>query len=603
MLYRRDISAFFEIIDFGGNVMTTYYGIPGSEGIAVGKALIYRSMPFTIPKGRVTAESIPQEQKKLRSAVEIVRSALQQRTKALSEELGSNEAEIFEAHLSVLDDPEVVGTAQDIIATEKLSAAAAIWKTCQSIAEDFRQMDDEYFSARAADILDVGEQIVRELTGEKNVSLSHLDGPCIVISRDITPSETASMDKKNVLALVCEMGSRTSHAVILSRSLGIPAVVGAKDISIATNDGEMVIVNGKTGEVTTGADEVAVSAALKAHESELILKKRMKQSALLAAVTSDGVVKKVEGNIGRPEDAVAVSENGGDGIGLFRSEFFYMDSTDFPTEEAQYQGYCCALEIMGDRPVIVRTMDIGGDKKLPYFALEQELNPFLGYRALRISLDRKDIFKPQLRALLRAALHGNLSIMLPMVSCTEEIVIAKDIIKECKQELLHENLPFCADVPIGIMIEIPSIALQARDAAKLVDFFSIGTNDLIQYCIAADRMNQNVSGLYTTFHPGVLRLISNVITEAHKVGIPVGLCGEMAGEILSIPVLLGLGLDHFSMSASRIPAAKHLVRSLSEKDCQEIAMKVIDQPNSIMAEQTARDWILSKPELASIYNG
>ncbi len=583
--------------------MTTYHGIPGSEGIAAGKALVYRNVPFTIPQGSVTAKSIPQEQQKLHSAVEAVRSALQQRIKTLSDALGSGEAEIFEAHLSVLDDPEVVGAAQDVIAAEKLPAAAAIWKTCKSIAEEFRLMDDEYFRARAADILDVGEQIVRELTGEKGVSLSHLDGPCIVISRDITPSETALMDKKNVLAMVCEMGSRTSHAIILSRSLGIPAVVGAKDISTATNDGEMVIVNGRTGEVTVGADEAAVTAALKTREGELMVKKSLKRSALLEAVTSDGAIKKVEGNIGRPEDAAAVLENGGDGIGLFRSEFFYMDSTGFPTEEAQYQGYCCALKTMGDRPVIVRTMDIGGDKKLPYFELEPEMNPFLGYRALRIGLDRKEIFKPQLRALLRAALHGNLSIMLPMVSCTEEIIAAKSIIEECRQELLQANIPFRADVPVGIMIEIPSIALQARDAAKLVDFFSIGTNDLIQYCIAADRMNQNVAGLYKTFHPGVLRLIASVITEAHKTGITVGMCGEMAGDLLSIPVLLGLGLDNFSMSASRIPMAKHLVRNLSAKNCREIAMKVIDQPDAAAAEQAVKDWIFSEPELVTIYNG
>ncbi len=574
--------------------MKNYQGIPGSEGIAVGKALIYLNNPFTLPDKKISSTTAPEELTRLMAAVNCVKASLKENAERVAKEIGEEEAEIFEAHLSVLDDPEVIDSAAALIEEHLLPAPNAMWQTVQQIADEFAQIGDEYFSARSADILDVGEQVVRELTGEKRVSLARLDEPCILVSKDITPSETATMDKKNVLAMVCEMGSRTSHAVILSRSLGIPAVVGVTGLCEVLKSGTTMIVDGAKGNIILEPDQDTLAGALKEQTIEAAKKQKLRSVAAKPAITLDGVQVKVEGNIGCPADAHVVLDNGGDGVGLFRSEFFYMNNASFPTEEMQYQGYRQAVEKMGSRQVIVRTMDIGGDKKLPYFEMEPELNPFLGYRALRICLDRKDIFKPQLRALLRASAHGNLAIMLPMVSCIEEIQQAKKVVEECKSELRQEGKPFCEDIPLGIMIEIPSIALQARDAAKLVDFFSIGTNDLLQYSLATDRMNQKVAGLYKPFHPGVLRLIAQVIRDAHAEGIPVGMCGEMAGDILSVPVLLGLGLDHFSMSATAIPGVKNLICTLDAEECRELAAQVLAQSTSKQAEDMVRIWLSQK---------
>ena len=574
--------------------MKNYQGIPGSEGIAVGKALIYLNNHFTFPDKKISSTTAPEELTRLMAAVNCVKASLKKNAERVAKEIGEEEAEIFEAHLSVLDDPEVIDSAAALIEEQLLPAPNAMWQTVQQIADEFAQIGDEYFSARSADILDVGEQVVRELTGEKRVSLARLDEPCILVSKDITPSETATMDKKNVLAMVCEMGSRTSHAVILSRSLGIPAVVGVAGLCEVLKSGTNMIVDGAKGNIILEPDQDTLAGALKEQTIEAAKKQKLRSVAAKPAITLDGVQVKVEGNIGCPADAHVVLDNGGDGVGLFRSEFFYMNNASFPTEEMQYQGYRQAVEKMGSRQVVVRTMDIGGDKKLPYFEMEPELNPFLGYRALRICLDRKDIFKPQLRALLRASAHGNLAIMLPMVSCIEEIQEAKKVVEECKSELRQEGKPFCEDIPLGIMIEIPSIALQARDAAMLVDFFSIGTNDLLQYSLATDRMNQKVSGLYKPFHPGVLRLIAQIIRDAHAEGIPVGMCGEVAGDILSVPVLLGLGLDHFSMSATAIPGVKNLICTLKAEECRELAAQVLAQSTSKQAEDMVRIWLSQK---------
>ncbi|WMJ84050.1 phosphoenolpyruvate--protein phosphotransferase [Oscillospiraceae bacterium LTW-04] len=574
--------------------MKNYQGIPGSEGIAVGKALVYLNDPFTLPSEKINSNEVPKELQRFMAAVEDVRTILKENTDRITKEIGAEEAEIFEAHLSVLDDPEVVDNAAALIKEQLLPAPTAMWQTAQDIANEFAQIGDDYLSARSADILDVSELVVRELTGEKRVSLARLNEPCILVGKDITPSETASMDKKNVLAMVCEMGSRTSHAVILSRSLGIPAVVGVTGLCEAVRNGMVMIVDGAEGKIVLEPDEETLAIAQKSQTEDTAQKQLLKNAAKKPAITLDGSRVMVEGNIGYPADTDMVLENGGDGIGLFRSEFFYMDSNDFPTEELQYQGYRQAVEKMGDKQVIVRTMDIGGDKKLPYFEMEPELNPFLGYRALRICLDRSDVFKPQLRALLRASAHGNLAIMLPMVSCIEEIEASKRLLEECKEELRQEGKPFREDIPLGIMIEIPSIALQARDAAKLVNFFSIGTNDLLQYSLAADRMNQKVARLYNPFHPGVLRLIAQVIYDAHAEGIPVGMCGEMAGDVLSVPLLLGLGLDHFSMSATAIPKIKNLICGLKSEECRQLATQVLAQPTGKQAEGVVKAWLSTR---------
>jgi len=576
--------------------MKTIPGIPGSDGVAVGKVLLYENKPLTIPSDPVPPGAEDDELERLRTALESVRQDLRTAADRVRREVGQAEAEIFEAHQSVLDDPEILDTVRECIISEHRNAACAFWTCVQETADLFAEVDDDYMRARAADVLDVGDRVVRALTGERSVDLSHLDEPCILVSRDITPSDTASMDKDHVIAIVSEVGSRTSHAVILSRSLGIPAVVGTPEITSLVRSGETVIVDGGAGRVVLQPDEAAIESARRSQAAGERRRAALRDAAHADAVTLDHVTVSVQGNIGHPEEVACVLENGGDGVGLFRSEFFYMDAGAFPTEEEQYRGYRRAAEQLGGKELIVRTMDIGGDKRLDYFDLPQELNPFLGWRALRISLARPDIFKPQLRALLRAALHGGVRIMLPMVSSVEEIRAAREVVEECKEELCAQGIPFNPDTPVGIMVEIPAIALQARDAAKLVDFFSIGTNDLLQYSLAVDRMNQQVAELYRPFHPGVLRLIRQVIEDAHAEGIPVGMCGEMAGDPVCAAILLGLDLDHFSMSASSIPAVKAQIRRLSAAECREMARQALSLTTAAEVKACAEAFLQSRQD-------
>ncbi|MEG1720925.1 MAG: phosphoenolpyruvate--protein phosphotransferase [Pseudoflavonifractor sp.] len=551
--------------------MEEIIGIPGSGGIAVGRVLCYENKPFTLPMGPIPAGGEGDQRAALAAAVETVKADLLLAAQCVRQEAGPAEAEIFEAHISVLTDPQLAAAAEANMVCGRLPAATAFWQAARAEADLFTSLQDDYLSARAADVLDVAERVVRRLTGEAAVSLAALEEPCIVVAKDITPSDTARMEKRKVLALVSEMGSHTSHAVILARSLGIPAVVGAAGIRARLATGDLVIVDGNRGSICLSPDPQALALARKRSAEGLLRQDRLRSSALSPALTQDGVQILVQGNIGAPAEAALVTENGGDGVGLFRSEFFYMGQTDFPSEQLQYEGYCHAVAALEGRPLIVRTMDIGADKHLAYFDLPQEENPALGWRALRIGLERPDIFRPQIRALLRAAATGKLSIMLPMVSSLDEILAAKAMIADCKAELDREGLPYNAHTPLGIMIEIPAIALQARAAAELVDFFSIGTNDLLQYTLAVDRMNRQVAGLYRPFHPAFLGLLAMIVAGAHAADIPVGMCGELAGDPLATALLLGLGLDGLSMAPASIPAVKDRLRHLSAADCRSMA--------------------------------
>lgn len=551
-----------------------YKGTGASPGIALGKALVIEHSELVIEKK--TIENIDEEIQKLESAVKVSKEELTKvKEKALAE-LGEHEAEIFEAHLLVLEDPELIGSAISKIRDEKVNADYALNEIKEMFVAMFESMDNEYMRERAADIKDVTNRVLRHILGIKVVDLAGLDEEVVLIAHDLTPSDTATMNKNMVLGFLTDIGGRTSHTAIMARTLEIAAVVGLNDITKKVKDGDYIVFNGDTGEVIVNPDEEtkAKYASLKEEFEEY--RKSLELLKGQASITTDGRHVELAGNIGSPNDVEGLIKNDAEGVGLYRTEFLYMDKEDsFPTEEEQYEAYKAVLEGMNNKPIVIRTLDIGGDKELPYFEMEAEMNPFLGYRAIRLCLDRKDILKTQLRALYRASVHGKLRIMFPMISSLEELLDAKEVIKEVLKELDAENIAYSNDVEIGMMIEIPSAAVISDVLAKHVDFFSIGTNDLIQYTCAVDRMNQKISHLYNQFNPAVLRLIKMVIDNAHKEGKWVGMCGESAGDQRMIPILLGFGLDEFSMSPISILPARKLITSLSYADMQKFADEVL----------------------------
>ena len=551
-----------------------YKGTGASPGIALGRALVIEHSELVIEKK--TIENIDEEIQKLESAVKVSKEELTKvKEKALAE-LGEHEAEIFEAHLLVLEDPELIGSAISKIRDEKVNADYALNEIKEMFVAMFESMDNEYMRERAADIKDVTNRVLRHILGIKVVDLAGLDEEVVLIAHDLTPSDTATMNKNTVLGFLTDIGGRTSHTAIMARTLEIAAVVGLNDITKKVKDGDYIVFNGDTGEVIVNPYEEtkAKYASLKEEFEEY--RKSLELLKGQASITTDGRHVELAGNIGSPNDVEGLIKNDAEGVGLYRTEFLYMDKEDsFPTEEEQYEAYKAVLEGMNNKPIVIRTLDIGGDKELPYFEMEAEMNPFLGYRAIRLCLDRKDIFKTQLRALYRASVHGKLRIMFPMISSLEELLDAKEVIKEVLKELDAENIAYSNDVEIGMMIEIPSAAVISDVLAKHVDFFSIGTNDLIQYTCAVDRMNQKISHLYNQFNPAVLRLIKMVIDNAHKEGKWVGMCGESAGDQRMIPILLGFGLDEFSMSPISILPARKLITSLSYADMQKFADEVL----------------------------
>ena len=551
-----------------------YKGTGASPGIALGRALVIEHSELVIEKK--TIENIDEEIQKLESAVKVSKEELTKvKEKALAE-LGEHEAEIFEAHLLVLEDPELIGSAISKIRDEKVNADYALNEIKEMFVAMFESMDNEYMRERAADIKDVTNRVLRHILGIKVVDLAGLDEEVVLIAHDLTPSDTATMNKNMVLGFLTDIGGRTSHTAIMARTLEIAAVVGLNDITKKVKDGDYIVFNGDTGEVIVNPDEEtkAKYASLKEEFEEY--RKSLELLKGQASITTDGRHVELAGNIGSPNDVEGLIKNDAEGVGLYRTEFLYMDKEDsFPTEDEQYEAYKAVLEGMNNKPIVIRTLDIGGDKELPYFEMEAEMNPFLGYRAIRLCLDRKDIFKTQLRALYRASVHGKLRIMFPMISSLEELLDAKEVIKEVLKELDAENIAYSNDVEVGMMIEIPSAAVISDVLAKHVDFFSIGTNDLIQYTCAVDRMNQKISHLYNQFNPAVLRLIKMVIDNAHKEGKWVGMCGESAGDQRMIPILLGFGLDEFSMSPISILPARKLITSLSYADMQKFADEVL----------------------------
>ena len=551
-----------------------YKGTGASPGIALGRALVIEHSELVIEKK--TIENIDEEIQKLESAVKVSKEELTKVKEKALDELGEHEAEIFEAHLLVLEDPELIGSAISKIRDEKVNADYALNEIKEMFVAMFESMDNEYMRERAADIKDVTNRVLRHILGIKVVDLAGLDEEVVLIAHDLTPSDTATMNKNMVLGFLTDIGGRTSHTAIMARTLEIAAVVGLNDITKKVKDGDYIVFNGDTGEVIVNPDEETKAKYTSLKEEFEEYRKSLELLKGQASITTDGRHVELAGNIGSPNDVEGLIKNDAEGVGLYRTEFLYMDKEDsFPTEEEQYEAYKAVLEGMNNKPIVIRTLDIGGDKELPYFEMEAEMNPFLGYRAIRLCLDRKDIFKTQLRALYRASVHGKLRIMFPMISSLEELLDAKEVIKEVLKELDAENIAYSNDVEVGMMIEIPSAAVISDVLAKHVDFFSIGTNDLIQYTCAVDRMNQKISHLYNQFNPAVLRLIKMVIDNAHKEGKWVGMCGESAGDQRMIPILLGFGLDEFSMSPISILPARKLITSLSYADMQKFADEVL----------------------------
>lgn len=550
-----------------------FKGTGASPGIALGKALVVEHKELVIEKRTIT--DVDAEIAKLREAIQVSKTELEKVKEKAAKELGEAEAEIFGAHLLVLEDPELTGAAEAKIADEKVNADFALNEIKEMFVAMFESMDNEYMRERAADIKDVTNRVLRHLLGIKVVDLSALDEEVVLVAHDLTPSDTATMNKKMVLGFLTNIGGRTSHTAIMARTLEIAAVVGLTDITENVKDGDFVVFNGDTGEVIINPDEetkAAYAAKKQAFEEE---KKALELLKGKESVTLDGRRVELAGNIGTPNDIEGLIKNDAEGVGLYRTEFLYMDSDKLPEEDTQFEAYKAVLEGMSGKPIVIRTLDIGGDKKLDYLPLDEEMNPFLGYRAIRLCLDRTDIFKTQLRALYRASVYGKLRIMFPMISSLEELLQAKEVVKEVQAELDAEGIAYAKDVELGMMIEVPSAAVISDVLAKHVDFFSIGTNDLIQYTTAVDRMNQKISYLYNQFNPAVLRLIKMVIDNAHKEGKWVGMCGEAAGDQMMIPILLGFGLDEFSMSPISILPARKLITSVNEADMKKFADEVL----------------------------
>ena len=560
--------------------MVNLKGIGASPGIAVGKTLVKKEEKIEIDRKKISEDQVAEEIEKLHSSLTEAKESLEQLKRETAEKFGEEEAEIFGAHLMILDDPEVIPAFEEKIKEEKLNAAAAVKDVVDQYAAMFSAMEDEYLKERGADIKDVGMRIIKILLGVE-VMAEKMDEEVIIIAEDLTPSDTAQLETDKVLAFVTKDGSRTSHTAIMARSLGIPAVVGmGEGLLKEAEDGAEVIVDGTSGEVIFSPDEAVLKEyeeKLKDYEKE---QERLKIFKDKKAVTKDGKEIEVVGNIGSTDDIEAVKEFGGEGIGLFRTEFLYMDRDRLPTEEEQFAVYKKAAEEMGEQPVVIRTLDVGGDKELPYLDFPEELNPFLGYRAIRVCLERDDIFEPQLRALLRASAYGNIKVMFPMISSVVELRAAKAKIAELKAELDEEGKAYNDEMEIGMMIEIPAAVMTADQLAEEVDFFSIGTNDLIQYTIAVDRMNEKIAEMHTPYHPAVLRMVKKTIEAGHEKGIWVGMCGEAAGDELLLPFLLGAGLDEFSMSAVTILRIKELLTKWTEKEAAQKSAKVLELKTS-----------------------
>ncbi|MFK3938896.1 phosphoenolpyruvate--protein phosphotransferase [Alkalihalobacillus sp. NPDC078783] len=567
-------------------------GIAASHGIAIAKAYVHEEPDFTISSSEASNPSA--EIERFENALSVSKDELSAIKDKTEQNLGADKAEIFAAHLLVLSDPELIDSVKDKITNEKRNAEFALNEIADQFITIFENMDNEYMKERASDIRDVSRRVIGHLLGIEAGSLATISEETIVIAEDLTPSDTAQLNPLFIKGFATDIGGRTSHSAIMSRSLEIPAVVGTKEATKSIKTGDIVIVDGIDGEVVINPSE-DVLASFEQKKADF-LKQKEEWAKLVndQTTTSDGEHVELAANIGTPKDLEGVIANGAEGIGLYRTEFLYMGRDNLPSEEEQFEAYKEVVERMEGKPVVIRTLDIGGDKELPYLDLPKEMNPFLGFRAIRLCLEQQDLFRVQLRALLRASAFGNLKIMFPMIAVLEELRQAKALLNEEKDKLIAEGINVSDSIEVGIMVEIPSTAVAAPQFAKEVDFFSIGTNDLIQYTFAADRMNEQVSYLYQPYHPAILRLVEMVIKAAHKEGKWVGMCGEMAGDEVAIPLLLGLGLDEFSMSATSILPARSQLLKLSKKELAEFAQKALELDTADEVAKLVRENYISE---------
>ena len=571
----------------------TLQGIAASDGIAIAKVYTLTEPDLSFTK--ISVEDTDNEISRLEEALVVSTKEIELIKETALKNLGEEEAQVFEAHLMVLSDPELVGQVKDAITSQKVNAEHALKEVSDMFISIFAGMEDNpYMQERAADIRDVSKRILANLLGVKIPSPATIKDEVVVVAGDLTPSDTAQLNRQYVKAFVTDIGGRTSHSAIMARSLEIPAIVGTKEITSLAKDGDLIIIDGLSGDVFLNPSEEVV-AEYRA-KAEVFAAQQAEWEKLKDAdtFTKDGHQVELAANIGTPKDLEGVINNGAEGVGLYRTEFLYMDSHDMPTEEDQFEAYKAVLEGMNGKPVVVRTMDIGGDKELPYLPLPHEMNPFLGYRAIRISLNEPEMFRTQLRALLRASVYGKLRIMFPMIATLNDFRGAKALLLEEKAKLVAEGVAVSDDIQVGIMIEIPAAAVLAHQFAKEVDFFSIGTNDLIQYTMAADRMNERVSYLYQPYNPSILTLIKHVIDSAHKEGKWAGMCGEMAGDQTAVPLLVGLGLDEFSMSASSVLKTRSLISKLTLEDMKALADKAINECATVQEVEALVEEAVSK---------
>ena len=571
----------------------TLQGIAASDGIAIAKVYTLTEPDLSFTK--ISVEDTDKEISRLEEALVVSTKEIELIKETALKNLGEEEAQVFEAHLMVLSDPELVGQVKDAITSQKVNAEHALKEVSDMFISIFAGMEDNpYMQERAADIRDVSKRILANLLGVKIPSPATIKDEVVVVAGDLTPSDTAQLNRKYVKAFVTDIGGRTSHSAIMARSLEIPAIVGTKEITSLAKDGDLIIIDGLSGDVFLNPSEDVVAEYRAKAEAFAAQQAEWEKLKDADTFTKDGHQVELAANIGTPKDLEGVIHNGAEGVGLYRTEFLYMDSHDMPTEEDQFEAYKAVLEGMNGKPVVVRTMDIGGDKELPYLPLPHEMNPFLGYRAIRISLNEPEMFRTQLRALLRASVYGKLRIMFPMIATLNDFRGAKALLLEEKAKLVAEGVAVSDDIQVGIMIEIPAAAVLAHQFAKEVDFFSIGTNDLIQYTMAADRMNERVSYLYQPYNPSILTLIKHVIDSAHKEGKWAGMCGEMAGDQTAVPLLVGLGLDEFSMSASSVLKTRSLISKLTLSDMQALADKAINECATVQEVEALVEEAVSK---------
>ena len=550
-----------------------------SDGIGLGKAIIFKSQKIKLEKNKI--KDVTLEKEKFYKAIKEVEKEIED----LLEKISGTEKEIMQAYLLILQDPNLIQKTIEIIEKEKWDAAYATEIGFNEIIKEFEKVDDTYISERSKDIEDMKKKIIAKIIGKEEINLSKLPSNTILVAKELSTSDIAKLDFKNIEGIITEVGGMNSHMAIMARTHEIPSSVGVNKITQNIKRNDVVAINGKTGEIFVNPSKKEYKNFEEIKEKIKKEKNELENYKNQDSITKDGHEVKVLANIGMPDDVKIVIQNTAEGVGLFRSEFLYMNSENFPTENEQFEAYKKVVLKLKNKEVIIRTLDIGGDKDLKYMKLSKEDNPFLGYRAIRICLDDINLFKVQLRAILKASAFGNMAIMIPMISSLEELRKTKEIINEVKEELREKKIKFDENIKIGIMIEIPAAALIADELAKECDFFSIGTNDLIQYTVAVERGNKKIANLYTHFHPAVIRLIKKAIEGAHKNHILCGMCGEAAGDVTFIPLLIGLGLDEFSMNANKVLNVRKLIRKLDFKECQKLADEVLKLATSDEVEK------------------